>query len=75
MLLATIADWKTAASWGEGKKNCKNSPRARFWMGPNWVGPWALAERCLIIMDKAKKPQRVDEEEEAAWASDAVAQT
>ena len=23
---ATIADVKTAASWGEGKKNCKNSP-------------------------------------------------
>ena len=25
-VLATIADSKTAASWGEGKKNCKNSP-------------------------------------------------
>ena len=26
MFLATIADGKTAALWGEGKKNCKNSP-------------------------------------------------
>ena len=32
---------QTAASWGEGTRNCKNSPRVRFWMGLNWVGPWA----------------------------------
>ena len=34
MFLATIADGKTTASWGEGKESSKNSPRVRFWMGP-----------------------------------------
>ena len=44
MFLPTIADGKAAASWGEEKRNCKDSPCVRFWMGPNWVGPWALFE-------------------------------
>ena len=41
---ATTADGKTAANHGEkGRKTAKTHPY-RFWMGPNWVGPWALVE-------------------------------
>ena len=28
---------KPSALWGEGKKNCKNSPRVSFWVRPTWV--------------------------------------
>ena len=44
MFLETVADGRTAAPWDKGKKNCKHSPRVRFWVGPHWVGPWALVE-------------------------------
>ena len=44
MFLTTIVDGKTAASWGEGKENRRNSPWVRLLMGPNWVGSWALVE-------------------------------
>ena len=44
MFLATIADGKTAASRGEGQKNCKNSTSVRFWVGPDLVGPCALMD-------------------------------
>ena len=40
--LATVASGQLAASWGEGKKNCKRSARVRFWVGPHWVGPSEL---------------------------------
>ena len=44
MFLAAVADGQTAASRGEGKKNCKHSPWVRLWVGPHWVGPWALVD-------------------------------
>ena len=32
---------------GKREENCKNSPwvGVRFWMGPHWVGHWALVDR------------------------------
>ena len=38
---------------GRGAANSKNSPWVRFWMGPNWVGPWALVDVSL-----ARRPCR-----------------
>ena len=35
-VLATMAERETAASLGEGKKNCKTRPESLFWRGPNW---------------------------------------
>ena len=49
MLLETIADAKAAVSWGEGKKNGKNSPWVCFWMGPNWVCPWVLVHSYNLL--------------------------
>ena len=50
MFLATLADGKTVASWGEGQVNSKDLTRVRFGMGPNWVGPLALVEKCQRLM-------------------------
>ena len=56
MFLATIADGKTVASWGEGHlKTQKTHPESAFWMGPHWVGPWALV---LVLLGKDFKSCR-----------------
>ena len=44
MFLATVADGQTVASCGERKTHCKHSPWLHFWVGPHWVGPWAVIE-------------------------------
>ena len=50
MFVATIAEGKTAASQGEGKNNCKNLPRVRFWMVSNWVDRWALVDLGKLVL-------------------------
>ena len=37
-VLAMVADGKTAASWEEGKRNCKTHPESAFgWVLIGWV--------------------------------------
>ena len=46
--LATMGNGKTAASWGEGKRNCKNSPWVRvfwIWVLIGWVLALSLTDR------------------------------
>ena len=51
LVLATIADGETAASWGEGKKNCKTRPESTFGWVQMGVSPWRLLILRLVTLN------------------------